>query len=201
MAGMNSGFLGNRFGMIILLLLASVAVLISFWVMEVMRRAGEENIPARQRIEPDYWVENFAFLRQSAVPGTRYEVAGKRLEHDPVDGTHHVDLPVLDSFNASRPPTRSTAKRAVISADNSQVSLYENVKVDREGSADTEPFHLRSEYLLVLTNEDIVRTDKPVEITLGKSVLNGIGMVANNATRQLELKQSVHAHFAAQAKR
>lgn len=198
---MKSGFLGNRFGMITLLLLTTVAVLISFWVLEVMRRSGEDNLPARQRIEPDYWVENFAFLRQSAVPGTRYEIAGKRLEHNPVDGTHHIQFPVLDSYNPTRPPSHSTSKRAVISADNSQVSLYEDVKVDRDGSAEFEPFHLRSEYLLVLTNEDIVRTDKPVQITLGRSVLNGTGMVFNNASRQLELDHDVHATFAPQAKR
>jgi lipopolysaccharide export system protein LptC len=55
---------------------------------------------------------------------------------------------------------------------------------------------MRSDYLLVLTDEDIVRTDKPVEITLGKSVLRGTGMVANNATRQLQLGSAVHATFA-----
>lgn len=198
---MNKGFLGNRFGILILLLLVTVAALISFWVLEVMRRAGDDNMPTRQRVEADYYVENFAFLRQSATPGTHYEVAGKRLEHDPVNGTHHVQDPVLDSFNASRPPTRSTSRRAIISADNSRISLYEDVKVDREGTAQVQPFHLRSEYLLVLVNEDVVRTDQPVQITLGKSVLNGNGMVANNATRQLELTQPVRALFAAQNQR
>jgi lipopolysaccharide export system protein LptC len=196
-----NGFLGNRFGMIVLLLLATVAVLTSFWVLEVMRRSGEDILPQRKRVEPDYYVENFAFLRQSATPGTRYEVAGKRLEHDPVDGTHHVTDPVMDSYSATRAPTRSIARRAIISADNSLVSLYEDVHVDRPGTADSEPFHLRSEFLQVLTNQDIVRTNKPVEITLGKSVLNGSGMVANNATRQLELTQPVRARFAAQPKR
>jgi lipopolysaccharide export system protein LptC len=201
MAGMSGGFLGNRFAMIMLLLLSTVAVLASFWVLEVMRRAGEESMPPRQRIEPDYYVENFAYLRQSATPGTRYEIAGKRLEHDPVDGTHHVQLPVLDSYHNDRPPTRSTSKRAIISADNSLVSLYEDVKVDREASATSEAFRLRSEFLQVLTNEDIVRTDKPVQLSLGRSVLHGTGMQANNATRQLELWQPVRAQFAARETR
>lgn len=192
---MNLSLPGTRFGMIVLLVLASVAVLISFWVLEVMRRSGEEEGPQRKRIEPDYYVENFTFLRQSVQSGTRYQVSGRRLEHDPVDGSYHVQLPVVNSYYNDRPPMKSTAKLAIVSADNSQVHLYDDVQVDRAGDQRNQPMHLTSQYLLVLPNQDVVRTDKAVEIKLGTSVVKGTGMLANNLTRQVQLFNAVHATF------
>ncbi len=52
---------------------------------------------------------------------------------------------------------------------------------------------MESDYLLVLPNEDVMRTDKPVRMTLGESQLNGTGMVANNATGQVQLASRVQA--------
>lgn len=193
---MKTGPASSRFGMTVLLLCAALAVLASFWVLEVMRRSGEEAAPARKRVEPDYFVENFTFLRQSQVTGARYSLSGKRLEHDPVDGSHHIILPVVNSYSEQRPPQRGTAKRAVVSADNTRVQLYDSVTLDLEGSNGSPPSQLRTEYLLILTNEDLIRTDKPVVITQGNSTLNGIGMVANNATRQMQLLSAVHSTFA-----
>lgn len=186
----------SRFGIVTLLVLTTVLVLVSFWVLEVMRRSAEDDGPQTKRIDPDYFVETFTFLRLSQAGGARYSVSGKRLEHNPVDDTHHIDLPEVNSFSDERPPVKSTAQRGIVTADNSKVHLYDDVHVDRPAAGPSKHFHLSSDYLLVLVDEDIVRTDKPVEITLGKSVLRGTGMVANNATRQLQLGNAVQATFA-----
>lgn len=186
----------NRFGIVTMLILSTVLVLASFWVLEVMRRSVEDTLPQQQRVDPDYFVENFTFLRLSETGGVQYNIAGVRLEHDPVNGTHHVDLPIVTSYSEDRPPVKATSRRAMISPDNTQVHLYEEVHVDRPASPETKHFHLQSDYLLVLMDDDIVRTDKPVEITLGTSVLHGTGMVANNATMQLELFSNVRTRFA-----
>ncbi|MDB5798457.1 MAG: hypothetical protein JWP36_2359 [Paucimonas sp.] len=185
----------NRFSMLALLVLSGVLVLSSFWVLEVMRRTGEQDGPVQKRFDPDYFVENFTYLKLSRAGG-RYNLAGKRLEHNPVDDTHLVQSPVVNSYSDDKPPVKATAQRAIVSSDNSQVHLYDDVKVDRPAAADSKDFHVRSEYLLVLPNEDIVKTHKPVEITVGRSVLRGTGMLANNITRQLQLASSVRATFA-----
>ncbi len=46
-----------------------------------------------------------------------------------------------------------------------------------------------------MPDDDVMQTDKPVEIILGSSRLTGTGMVANNATRQLHLSSNVHATY------
>lgn len=186
----------SRFGLITLLVSSAVLVLTSFWVLEVMRRSAPDEVNQTKRIDPDYFVETFNFLRLSQAKGTRYNIAGSRLEHDPVENTHHVRLPVVNSQNDTRPPVKAWSQRAVVSADNTTVHLHDDVHVDRPATAATQHMHVRSEYLLVLTDQDVVKTDRPVEITLGKSVLRGTGMVANNVTRQLQLSSAVHATFA-----
>lgn len=186
---------GKRFGMIVMLVFSTVLVLASFWVLEVMRRSSEETYPQGQRVDPDYFIDVFTFLRLSRTGKAEYSIAGKRLIHNPVDDTHAVQLPVVDSLSADRPPMKAVAQRGIVNADNSQVHLYDDVHIDRPASATASNFHLSSTYLLILPDEDIMQTDRAVEITMGKSILRGTGMVANNATRQLELASNVRATF------
>jgi lipopolysaccharide export system protein LptC len=49
--------------------------------------------------------------------------------------------------------------------------------------------------MLVLPDDDVVQTNKPVEIALGTSVLTGTGMYVNNATREFKLMHKVRGVF------
>ena len=64
-------------------------------------------------------------------------------------------------------------------------------------SQGNEPTHssLKTEYLLLLPDEDIARTDKPVEITMGQSIMTGTGMIANNATQEFQLLHNVRGTY------
>lgn len=89
------------------------------------------------------------------------------------------------------------AERAHSNRDNSQVQLYDKVEMDRPASAAGEHLNMKSEYLLVLPDEDVMKTHLPVEIKSGGNLLNGVGMVANQATRELHLAHQVRGHLAA----
>jgi lipopolysaccharide export system protein LptC len=69
------------------------------------------------------------------------------------------------------------------------------VHIDRPATPTSEHFHVKSDYLLVLPDDDVMQTDKPVDITLGTSTLTGTGMLANNATRELRVLSNVHATY------
>jgi lipopolysaccharide export system protein LptC len=183
----------RRFGMLPLLMLALVLALGSFWLLEIMRKSDQEAGPSVARVEPDYYVENFNFVRLSATGEAQYNISGKRMVHNPADDTHTVDLPVINSLSRERPPMTVRADRAWIEPDGSKVHLYDQVRLDRPKTPTSDLFHMESDYLLVLPNEDIMRTDKPVRMTLGESHLDGTGMVANNATGELQLASQVHA--------
>ncbi len=185
----------NRFSLVVLIALGAALALGSFWVLEVMRRSSSASIPDVPRTEPDYYVEKFSFVRMSKTGLARYNISGKRLTHNPTDDSHAIELPVVNSFGNDRPPMTTHARRALVEHDNTKVHMYENVHVDRAATATSEHFHLQSEYLLILPDDDVMQTDKPVEITLGTSKLTGTGMVANNATGELRLSSNVHATY------
>lgn len=169
----------------------------SFWLFEVMRRAGDDTIPTAERREPDFYVEKFSYVKMSRTGTTQYHFSGARLTHNPQDDSYDIDLPVVSNVSNAQAPTTMHAKRATVNSDNSQVHLYENVRMDRPASPAGEAMQVRSEYLLVLPDDDVVKTDKPVEITVGRSRLTGTGMFANNATRELELTSNVHGTYQA----
>jgi lipopolysaccharide export system protein LptC len=185
----------NRFRLGVVIAIVAALALGSFWLLEVMRKQIADSGSDQPRSEPDYFVEKFNFVRMSVAGQAQYNIAGKRLEHNPADDTHAIKLPVVNSLSADRPPMVAHSERALVNSDNSQVHMYDNVHMDRAATATSEHFHLKSDYLLILPDDDVMQTDKPVEILLGSSRLTGTGMVANNATRQLHLSSNVHATY------
>jgi len=191
-------------GMFRFRLVAIIAPLIalalgSFWLFEVLRRAGDEAMPAAERKEPDFYVEKFSYVKIGKTGKAQYHFSGAKMTHNPQDDSYDIVLPVINSVGkeGGRGPMVIRAERATVNDDNSEIHLYENVQLDRPATANAQAMHVRSEYMLVLPDDDIVKTDKPVKISVGQSVLTGTGMVANNATRELQLSNNVHGTYQA----
>jgi lipopolysaccharide export system protein LptC len=84
---------------------------------------------------------------------------------------------------------------AIVEHATNKIHLHRHVQVDRAPTEKTARFHLASDYLLLLPDDDIAQTDKHVDITLGQSHLSGIGMIANNATHEFQLLHQVRSTF------
>ncbi|WP_019139670.1 LPS export ABC transporter periplasmic protein LptC [Noviherbaspirillum massiliense] len=185
----------QRFRLWGLLALMLLLALGAIWLNQVLQRATDDYIPRAARTEPDFWVENFSYVKTSKDGQARYHISGQRLTHNPRDDSYDVQRPVVNSLVSGRAPTTMRAVRAKVDSDNSKVHLYDDVHVDRPGTAGSDPLHLSTDYLLVLPDDDVMQTDKAVDITIGTSHLSGIGMYANNATREFRLSNRVHGTY------
>lgn len=185
----------TRIRVVALLVITAALALGSFWMLEVIRRSASPDAASSNRNAPDYYVEDFQFVRVSNAGQAQYSMSGQRLTHYPADDTHKVDQPVVKSLTSERPPMQAVSKTATIDRTNSKIHMYGDVHLDRAATADKERLQLNSEYLLLLTDEDIMKTDRPVTITTGQSVLKGTGMVANNATGELRLVSNVSVTY------
>ena len=174
-----------------------VLALASFWLYEVMRRATDTEAPGPERKEPDFYVEKFSYVKLSKTGAAQYHFAGERLTHNPQDDSYDIVKPVVSNISNAESPMTIRAERARVNSDNSQVHLYENVRMDRPASPTSEPVRVRTEYMLVLPDDDVMKTDKPVEITTDRAKLTGTGMIANNATREFNLTSNVHGTYQA----
>jgi lipopolysaccharide export system protein LptC len=184
-----------RFRLGLLIALSLALALGSFWVLEVLRKTGGTDLPDTPRSSPDFYVKNFTFVKMAKSRTARYNISGDVLTHLPLDDSYEITMPVIYHLANNQSPMVMRSERALVNSDNSEVQMIDNVDVDRPASGTTRNFHLTSDYLLLLPNDDVMKTDKPVKILMGNNLLNGTGMVANNATRQLNLANRVHGVF------
>ena len=186
---------GNRVRLAVIIGFFSVLALGSFWVLEIMRRGMDVIAPAAPRAEPDYYVEKFVFARMSKTGQPHYNIAGTKLTHLPQNDTYEIQLPVLNSRSDPQSPMAMRAERAVVEHSTNRIHMYQDVQMDRPASANAEHFHLDTEYLLMLPDEDVMQTDKEVTLKLGQTRLHGVGMLVNNATRQFHMSHQVRGFY------
>jgi lipopolysaccharide export system protein LptC len=176
----------HRWRLLTLMLTAVFCAFGSFWLVQVMQ--GEDNTPGGSAgNEPDYIIDNFSWVRMSETGKPRYVISGERLTHRPADNTALVDKPVVQSITVEHPPMTMTSDHALVSQNQNQIDLTGNVDIQRPAGTKSEPLRIRTEALTVLPDEDIVKTDKAIEMQLGASSVAGVGMLANNATQQVHL--------------
>jgi len=157
----------------------------SFWLVQVMNRDEGGGPGINVGNDPDYIVDNFSFVRMSETGRPRYVISGTRLTHRPGDDSSVIDKPVVQGLNTEHPPMTITADRALVTRNQSQIDLVGNVDIQRPGTAGAKPMRLRTEALTFLPDEDIAKTDKAVEMTVGGATMTGVGMTVNNANQQI----------------
>lgn len=185
----------RRYPVLALLLGGLFLALLSFWALEMTRRSGDA-IPAdKTRTEPDYYVENFSYIKVAASGSAEYVIKGARLVHHPADDSSTIDRPVVQAYTAERPPMTLRAQRAKVNADHSELHLYEQVRMDRPEARGTDNLSVESEYMLVLPDADQVKSNQRVVIKLGDSSLIGTGLLADNARHQMSLQSRVTANY------
>ncbi len=184
---MSSARSALRFRLTVILALVGFMALGSLWLVMVMKKNQSDSQPLSQRVEPDYFVHNFNYVKMLPSGQPRYLLTGTKLTHYPADDSFLIDLPVYKNLDESKPAQTVRSERAIVKEDNTKVHMYGNVKADRPATAKLDSFKLATEYLLVFPDEDSMQTDKPVAIQRGNSTMHGVGMFANNATGEMRL--------------
>ncbi len=94
----------HRLRLALMLALVGALALGSFWVLEVMRKSAEDGMPPIARSEPDYYVENFSFVKMSPTGSARYQISGQRLTHYPLDDSYEIRQPRVHSMSETGQP-------------------------------------------------------------------------------------------------
>jgi lipopolysaccharide export system protein LptC len=176
----------HRWRLLALMLAAVFFAFGSFWLVQVMQ-GGDQGPNVNVGNDPDYIIDNFSFVRMSEAGQPRYVISGERLTHRPANNTSVIEKPVVQSMSTEHPRMTITANNGNVNQDQNQIDLFGNVDISRPGNATSKPLRIRTEALTVLPDEDIAKTDKPIQMMLGAAHVTGVGMVANNATQQLTL--------------
>jgi lipopolysaccharide export system protein LptC len=180
------------------LLLMGGLTLLTFWLVQ-KNTPLPINVIERPRLhEPDYTIKNGALSYLNEQGQTKYRILGKELIHYDDDASIDITQPRMRLFQQDKSPVTVRAKRGHIDGDITILDLFDNVEIYRPPQSASEkqkasPYMLaKSSYFQVLINDDIIKTNKPVELEQGLSVMqSNDGGVFDNMQQSMQLLGTV----------
>lgn len=177
----------SLFPLAILVLLAAL----SFWLNRLIQ---DDKPRGLQRHDPDYWVERFEVRRFDLQGRLQHTLVAGKLVHYPDDDTTIVSAPHITYHQT--PPAEVFARTAYIGRDGKEIDLVDDVKVIRHGAqGDVPPTVLETSSLKIFPDDEKGRTDDPVLVTRGMSVMRGKGLELDNKSGVTVLRGRVTGTF------
>jgi lipopolysaccharide export system protein LptC len=173
------------------LLLLSLLALGTWYLAERSMQADIGPAAGSVKHERDYFVERFELIRLNNQGRPLYRMTAKRLDHFADDDSTEYEEPRLVSLDTTRPRMTLSANQGRSTREAEQTHLYGAVRLTRAATDKRPEMRMDSDYVLVLAEQEIARTDRPVRITSGASWLTGVGMEFDNRTQRLDLLSQV----------
>ena len=176
------------------LILMGTLTLLTFWLVK-KNTPPEKSLLERVRLhEPDYTIQNGTLSALNELGNTKYRVLGKKVTHYDDDASIDIIIPRMRLFQANKAPVTVKSDTGHLDGDLTILDLVNNAEIFRPAQAATatEPATLRmlaqSSYFKVLINDDIIKTDKPMKLEQGMSVMNSTdGGIFNNVDQSMVL--------------
>jgi lipopolysaccharide export system protein LptC len=185
------------------LLLGALAAL-TYWLdSQVQPPAPRRDGSARH--DPDIYIERFRAVELDAKGRAKQAVSGKRAMHFGDDQTTEVIEPMLSQTEADKPAFRVSASRGLLSGDRKDVYFTGNVRAVRDagptkpGESPAGPVTVVTEYLHVMPDKEVARTDKAVTIDEPRGIIRSVGLELDNKAKTLKLRSGVSGTLQPQA--
>lgn len=162
------------------LVLVGFLAALTFWLERVAQFGGEPS-HAKERHDPDFYVEQFRVRRYDDDGSLLNTLVAEKMLHFPDDDTTKVIGPRLTYEH--RPQTEVTAKTAWLDKDGKHVRLDDDVRIVRAGENAAPDTVITTSVLYVTPDNEYARTDAPVTITQGQTVIRGGGATVDNKGR------------------
>jgi len=181
------------------LLLGGLAAL-SYW-LDAQVQPPAPRRDGSTRHDPDIIVEGVRVLKLDPEGRPLQMLTARRGEHFMDDQTTDFHEITLAETRQGKPPFSITANLATLTGDRENVYFKGHVRAVREATPATGkepasgPLTITTEFLHVLPNQEIARTDKAVTITDPRGIINATGMEADSKARTIKFKSGVSGHM------
>ncbi|HVJ25505.1 MAG TPA: LPS export ABC transporter periplasmic protein LptC [Burkholderiales bacterium] len=176
-------------------LMLSLALL-TFYLERTVRE--DDSPPALRRHDPDYLVTNFTTTTYNRDGAAETVMSAAQMVHYPDDDTTELFSPRVVQAKPNEPRLTVRAERGQLSRDGDEIFLYGSVLLVREATPEKPEARMTTEFLHILRERSLVRSDRPVKFVEGGRSLTGRGMEYNNESRELLLRHDVQARFEAE---
>ena len=187
--------LGKRSAIIYPIVILSTFALLTAWINHIVQ-PPQPKLDGSSRHDPDYIMSNFITSQTDIKVNQQYQLAATEMKHFPDDDTTNLQRPHYTQFNMGKPYTQVEALRGYVASDGERVQLVDKVKITRQAFAGKGEMTIETEYLNILPNQDLVRTDRPVMIKQAPTtIIYATGMVYEKNEKTTTLLHSVRAHY------
>lgn len=188
--------INNFLPLLIVLCLAAT----TFWLRYAVEAPPAQSARNKGH-EPDSIVENFTLRRLSTEGTPQYTMAAKRMLHYPDTDTTELISPLFARTGTDGAKMTIQADRGNMTHDAAAAAFSGNVVLQREAGPGYPAFRARTEFLEILAEKNLIRTNRHVDIQEGSSTLSGIGMEFNKTTRQFSLHSQARGSYRAPSRK
>jgi lipopolysaccharide export system protein LptC len=180
------------------LIFMGALTLMTFWLVK-KNTPPESSMLERIRLhEPDYIIKNGTLSALNEQGNTKYRILGNKVTHYDDDASIDIDAPRMRLFQPDKAPVTVKSNTGHLDGDLTILELFDNASIFRpqQAATATEPASLRmlasSSYFKVLINDDIVKTDRPITLEQGMSIMNSTeGGTFDNIQQSMTLSGQV----------
>ena len=181
--------LSHLFPVALLVLLAGM----TYWLERVVQ--GFASSPhSLMRHDPDYMVDKLLATRMDTNGRIKNTLRAVRLVHFPDDDTTEMEAPRFMSY-AQSAPLSITAKSGLVSSNGENLYFKGDVRAVRPPFGGNSELVVATEYLHILPDDNVAKTDHAVTISDARMTIAAVGMEMNNETRVLKLNAQVKGAF------
>lgn len=181
------------FKFIPVVLLALLAAL-TYWLDQTVQGPSAQAADRRPLHVPDFTVETLLATRMDATGRIRDTLRAARMVHYPDDDSTALEQPRYVSL-AHGTPLTVTSKKALVTSNGGNIYFHGDVVANRAAPADRNALVLKTEYLHVIPDDNIAKTDRHVTISDANMRIEAAGMHLNSETRVLNLHGGVRGVY------
>jgi lipopolysaccharide export system protein LptC len=187
--------INSRSVMVLPITLLVVLAILTAWINYSVQPQAPK-LDGSSRHDPDYIVSNFV-TKQTDIDGNlNYQLAAAEMKHYPDNDETDLINPNFTQYSIGKPYTRAQGLYGKVSSNGEQIQLTKQVKITRQAFAEKGEMTLETEYLDILPNQNLVKTDLPVIIRQApKTVIYATGMVYDKKIKTITLLHKVRAHY------
>lgn len=173
--------------------LLAVLLLLTLWLDKNLQRSDSQQDNGVQQ-EIDYIIENLDGIQVNHELKVNRFFSADKLTHYPAGDITRLEHIGLVSIELDKPLLRVTSSQAELTGEDNDIFLTRNVAIIRGEDKDKDKITMLTDFLHLIPDMDIAKTDRPVTVTRMNSVINAVGLFMNNQTGEILLQSRVTAH-------
>lgn len=181
--------MGERLSTLFPLALLALLAALTYWLDQAVQ---SPTAPREKRVahEPDFTAEKLTATRMDLSGRVRDTLQTAKMVHYLDDDSTELESPRFVSFARGAPLT-VTAQQAQISSNGGNLYFRGDVRATRAAQGSKSAMVVTTEYLHLIPDDNVAKTDRPVTIRDATMTVRAGGMELNSETRVLKLHAGV----------